>query len=335
LPLPAFRIDDHVIAPAANASLVSPASPHRVARLRWRAMSTRKSGRQRREQIKALRLERAKRLRERLAQPDARALPEAGMLEADREILARHNNPYAALPSHYFDREFVCRDCGEQQIWTAKQQKWWYEVAHGHIDSAAVRCLPCRRKRRSAHRAPGADALRLQCERIRALGNGPADEDAWREVETALASKWWGVRTVAIGVLGRWGDRRAVMRLQAIADDGAATARWNTWAYEGSRAAFKALAECLPAAHNDWAIERVLSCVEAWPLSSRLVGLPPSVWETLIQQECGRDDPARLQRLIWLLRAIPAGPGQTAQWRSRFGDHPHRLVRQAAQYAWR
>ena len=66
-------------------------------------------------------------------------------VQADRAQLG-HNNTYGPLPLFYVDRPFVCRDCGESQVWTAKQQKWWYEIAKGHINSVAIRCRPCRKK---------------------------------------------------------------------------------------------------------------------------------------------------------------------------------------------
>ncbi|WP_238945951.1 zinc-ribbon domain containing protein [Vandammella animalimorsus] len=39
---------------------------------------------------------------------------------------------------------FTCCRCGAQEVWTAKQQKWWYEVAHGPIYSGAKHCRACR-----------------------------------------------------------------------------------------------------------------------------------------------------------------------------------------------
>lgn len=67
-----------------------------------------------------------------------------GMVLADPSGLS-HNNTYGALPLFYVDSPFVCKDCGSHEVWTAKQQKWWYEIAKGHIDSKAVRCRPCRK----------------------------------------------------------------------------------------------------------------------------------------------------------------------------------------------
>jgi hypothetical protein len=48
----------------------------------------------------------------------------------------------------YEDMAFACRDCGKEQVWTAWQQRWWYEVCHGNLSSTAVYCRECRKKRR-------------------------------------------------------------------------------------------------------------------------------------------------------------------------------------------
>ena len=45
---------------------------------------------------------------------------------------------------------FRCRDCGVEQIWTARAQKWWYETAQGSVYSTAVRCRSCRQEKRVA-----------------------------------------------------------------------------------------------------------------------------------------------------------------------------------------
>ena len=60
-------------------------------------------------------------------------------------VQLRHNDFFSCSPpAFYRDSSFVCKDCGAHEIWTAKQQKWWYERAKGPIDSRAVRCRPCR-----------------------------------------------------------------------------------------------------------------------------------------------------------------------------------------------
>ncbi|HEX6591161.1 MAG TPA: zinc-ribbon domain containing protein [Moraxellaceae bacterium] len=101
----------------------------------------RKSGRQRRLEIRERRRQRA------LAAQTPPRDPESGWplgaVAADATALS-HNNTYGLLPLYYVDRAFDCRDCGSAELWTAKQQKWWYEEAKGHIDSTAIRCRPCR-----------------------------------------------------------------------------------------------------------------------------------------------------------------------------------------------
>ena len=68
---------------------------------------------------------------------------------ADPEKLT-HVNTYGELPEYYIDRPFVCRQCGKRQIWKARDQKWYYEEAGGHIDARAVECRDCRRQKRGA-----------------------------------------------------------------------------------------------------------------------------------------------------------------------------------------
>lgn len=69
--------------------------------------------------------------------------------------------PKFVMRGHYEDAPFRCKACGKDEVWTATQQKWWYEVAKGFIYSTAVRCRTCRRKeqarkaearRRAGHR---------------------------------------------------------------------------------------------------------------------------------------------------------------------------------------
>lgn len=55
-------------------------------------------------------------------------------------------NSYASPPEYYYDQEFDCSDCGVHQVWTAKQQKWWYEQAGGYFFATAIRCRACRKK---------------------------------------------------------------------------------------------------------------------------------------------------------------------------------------------
>jgi hypothetical protein len=72
--------------------------------------------------------------------------------------LSKHapNNSYSPL-LFYDDQPFVCIDCGTEEIWSAKQQQWWYEVAKGSVYSRAIRCRACRQKNREKrHERPSA-----------------------------------------------------------------------------------------------------------------------------------------------------------------------------------
>ncbi len=101
-----------------------------------------KSGKQRREEIKTKRLARLRAAHAPNPYMPIKAVP-LGAVVADPEQLV-HNNFCCSPPSFYIDDPFVCKDCDAHEIWTAKQQKWWYEIAKGPIDSRAVRCRPCR-----------------------------------------------------------------------------------------------------------------------------------------------------------------------------------------------
>ena len=112
-----------------------------------------KSNKQRRKEIKLRRIARAERLKkelDRTVPPHALGNPEkaieAGFVLADAAEL-QHNNTYGSLPTYYLDMPFTCVDCGSEEVWTAKQQKWWYEIAKGNISSTAIRCRSCRKKK--------------------------------------------------------------------------------------------------------------------------------------------------------------------------------------------
>ncbi|WP_165226745.1 zinc-ribbon domain containing protein [Aquisphaera insulae] len=101
-----------------------------------------------------------RRFHERQARLAARAEQErrpagAEGLPVNREALAPSNSydePGFVKRGFYVDTPFVCRSCGEPQVWTAAQQKWWYEVARGDVFSTASLCRPCRQRERARRR---------------------------------------------------------------------------------------------------------------------------------------------------------------------------------------
>ncbi len=54
------------------------------------------------------------------------------------------NNSYSLRPAYYIDLDFTCCDCGKADVWTAEQQKWYYETAKGSLYATAIRCRDCR-----------------------------------------------------------------------------------------------------------------------------------------------------------------------------------------------
>lgn len=109
-----------------------------------------KSSKQRRLEIKAKRRAKAEKLKVDTFKA-SNELP-VGAVKADHLELA-HNNTYGSLPWFYVDVPFTCIDCGAYETWTAKSQKWFYEVAKGSIFATAIRCSSCRKQLREAKEA--------------------------------------------------------------------------------------------------------------------------------------------------------------------------------------
>jgi len=112
-----------------------------------------KSGSQRREELKIRRS--GKRAAVRAEEARERARREAKALKAqvvvNVENLAPDNSygtPEFVRRGFYLDRPFNCKACGKPQVWSATQQKWWYESAKGDVWAVAVLCRPCRLKQR-------------------------------------------------------------------------------------------------------------------------------------------------------------------------------------------
>ena len=111
------------------------------------------SGRQRRNEIKQHRASKKARA-ENLLLRKQRAERERflrGKVLVNSSLLSPTNSysiPDYVERGYYEDRPFRCRDCGKEEVWTATQQKWWYEIAKGDVFATAIRCRPCRRRER-------------------------------------------------------------------------------------------------------------------------------------------------------------------------------------------
>lgn len=56
----------------------------------------------------------------------------------------KNGNTYSLPPLYYYDIEFTCCDCGKIEVWTAKNQQYWYEELGKNVNSRAIRCQVCR-----------------------------------------------------------------------------------------------------------------------------------------------------------------------------------------------
>lgn len=112
-----------------------------------------KSGKQRRAEIQADRQARAAaeaEENERKRQALIAAKRREGVA-VDVEKLAPCNSygvPDFVERGFYVDAAFQCEACGADEVWTAAQQKWWYESAQGFVYSKATLCRECRRRER-------------------------------------------------------------------------------------------------------------------------------------------------------------------------------------------
>src|SRR5205823_5436984 len=105
-----------------------------------------KSGKQRRLEIRNRRAKRGARLRERELQQKIRPLERAPVNVEALASYKSYGTPAFVMRGYYQNIPFRCQGCGKDEIWTAMQQKWWYEVAKGYVYSTASLCSPCRKK---------------------------------------------------------------------------------------------------------------------------------------------------------------------------------------------
>jgi Probable zinc-ribbon domain len=132
-----------------------------------------KSGKQRRIELKVKKQDRKTKLAtKKLAAREAArevekqwVVSQHGGLIVDPTALAQNNSysePEFMKLGYYLDKPFNCAACKSQEVWTAAQQKWWYEVAKGSLFATAKFCRTCRNQEK--HRR--AEARRVHLEGI-------------------------------------------------------------------------------------------------------------------------------------------------------------------------
>ena len=105
-----------------------------------------KSGKQRRAELQAKR-----QARDAKAGAELLASKAQEGVAVNAEKLSPYNSygrPEFVERGYYVDKDFTCEGCGREEVWTARQQKWWYEVAKGFVYSGAKFCRACRRRER-------------------------------------------------------------------------------------------------------------------------------------------------------------------------------------------
>jgi Probable zinc-ribbon domain len=132
-----------------------------------------KSNKQRRAEIMARREKRKALLAKAKAiEPPAYAFMSGDAEPVDRLLFGPNNSygwPDFAKRGYYLPRAFTCKNCGVEEVWTASQQKWWYEIARGDLFSVAVRCRPCRAQERERKAAARAAAIAGWMNKLRVM----------------------------------------------------------------------------------------------------------------------------------------------------------------------
>ena len=76
------------------------------------------------------------------------AQPSTVPVNPERLAPNNSNGPIFRTRGYYQDEPFVCCDCGRAQVWTARKQKWWFEVFRGSVYVRPKRCRSCRQRER-------------------------------------------------------------------------------------------------------------------------------------------------------------------------------------------
>jgi hypothetical protein len=86
-----------------------------------------------------------------------------GAIQIDYHTASKANTDkqnYSVCPRHwYVDAHFICQECRRNFIWTASEQKKWFEDYFFWVDSHPKKCRDCRKKERTLN------TLRLEYDR--------------------------------------------------------------------------------------------------------------------------------------------------------------------------
>ena len=69
--------------------------------------------------------------------------PPSSAIIANKPIEVQSDSE-SKLPTCYTDIVFTCRDCGSNELWSAEQQRFYYETSRRPLDEKRERCRKCR-----------------------------------------------------------------------------------------------------------------------------------------------------------------------------------------------
>ena len=131
--------------------------------------------------------------------------------------------------------------------------------------------------------------LKQESEKLRSLIGSKRNAAATQAVETALASKWEGIQSAALRVLGSWGDSYSIEKLRAFLED--ADKLEFGWSIRG--VAVTELSRCVGAGDADWVLDRFFSLngvLAKHKFLPVVLALPPEAARERLKSQSESDD---------------------------------------------
>ena len=171
------------------------------------------------------------------------------------------------------------------------------------------------------------DELQQRVARIRALGGQSPTAERRAEIAQALEDKFEGVQSVALRVLGHWGDSESVDMLRSFLL--AAFERKHGWAIRGV-----AVQELIPLVRGEdagWVLDLYFGLPDALrkhELVRLVVALPVAASRHRLVAELRNPDPTNRQAAVKAIGNMPFPDRRQLLWPMR--EDPHAFVSKSA-----
>ncbi|MEM7431652.1 MAG: hypothetical protein AAF351_06895 [Pseudomonadota bacterium] len=136
--------------------------------------------------------------------------------------------------------------------------------------------------------------LALETKKILALRGAKRSEETTRLVENALQSKWEGIQSAGLRVLGAWNDAEAKARIRKFLNE--CFAREYGWSIRG--VAVEELSHCVNADDSDWILDLYfsqLTRLEKHELLPMVLALPPASARERLTDESSSENSSNRQ----------------------------------------